>query len=79
MVDDDISLDDDSNDNDDAKSYLESTVTATIHDALLALNASRPEDPLQFLGEYVLRAASKAREDRMAKPESDTNTTNGSG
>jgi hypothetical protein len=46
-------------DDDSAKAYLESTVTSALHDAMCALNAARPEDPLVFLGQYLLDVAAK--------------------
>ena len=46
-------------DDDSAKAYLESTVTRALHDAMCALNAARPEDPLVFLGQYLLDVAAK--------------------
>ena len=48
-------------DDDSAKAYLESTVTSALHDAMCALNAARPEDPLVFLGQYLLDVAAKGK------------------
>lgn len=45
--------------------YLETHVTSALHDALVALNAARPADPLAWLGEYLVKesAARKAKAD----------------
>ena len=48
-------------DDDSAKAYLESTVTRALHDAMCALNAARPEDPLVFLGRYLLDVAAEGK------------------
>jgi len=48
-------------DDDSAKAYLESTVTRALHDAMCALNAARPEEPLVFLGQYLLDVAAKGK------------------
>lgn len=38
---------------DSAKTYLESTVTKVLHDALVELNEKRPSAPVKFLVEYL--------------------------
>ena len=55
----------DARDEASAKAYLETHVTSVLHDALVALNAARPADPLAWLGEYLVKesAARKAKAD----------------
>jgi hypothetical protein len=55
----------DARDEASAKAYLETHVTSALHDALVALNAARPADPLAWLGEYLVKesAARKAKAD----------------
>ena len=38
---------------DSAKTYLESTVTKVLHDALVELNEKRPSAPVKFLVDYL--------------------------
>jgi hypothetical protein len=38
---------------DSAKTYLESTVTKVLHDALVELDAKRPSAPVKFLVDYL--------------------------
>ena len=39
------------------RAYLEETVTSVIKDALLELARTRPENPLEFVGNYILKRA----------------------
>ena len=45
---------------DSAKTYLESTVAKALHEGMMELNATRPADPLRFLGEFLVRRADAA-------------------
>ena len=39
------------------RAYLESTVTATVQEGMLELAKVRPENPLEFLGNFILNKA----------------------
>ena len=39
------------------RAYLESTVTAVVQEGMLELAKQRPENPLEFLGNFILNKA----------------------
>ena len=39
------------------RAYLESTVTSTVQEGMLELAKVRPENPLEFLGNFILNKA----------------------
>ena len=40
------------------RQYLESTVYEVVEKGLIELDKTRPDDPLEFLGKYLISAAS---------------------
>lgn len=52
---------------DSAKTYLESTVTKVLHDALVELNEKRPNAPVRFLVDYLGERAERVDEEIAAR------------
>lgn len=52
---------------DSAKTYLESTVTKVLHDALVELNEKRPNAPVRFLVDYLAERAERVDEEIAAR------------
>ena len=54
-------------DDSSAKTYLESTVTKVLHDALVELAEKRPNAPVRFLADYLAERAERVDEEIAAR------------